>query len=120
MASVNFKQQREKALTTEQFLSDNFNYEAFIIACVSLPASSRPPPEATSQTMLRKKTVDLTGTPVFPHAQWCIRYMPCTHGRVYAAFARGGSYDAPFPFDCPVANEEKALVTTASRAIEEG
>jgi hypothetical protein len=25
IASVNFKQQREKALTTEHFLSDNFN-----------------------------------------------------------------------------------------------
>jgi hypothetical protein len=35
-------------------------------------------------------------------------------------FARGGSYDAPSTFDCPIANEEKALVTTASGAIEEG
>ena len=35
-------------------------------------------------------------------------------------FARSGSYDGPFPFDCLVANEEKALVTTASGAIEEG
>ncbi len=59
--------------------------------------------------MLRKKTADLTGTPVFPHAKWCIRYMLCNNERVNAVFARGGSYDAPFPFDCSVSNEEKAL-----------
>jgi hypothetical protein len=67
--------------------------------------------------MLRKKTVDLTGTPVFPH----VRYMhaiPSESMRWLSA--RGGSYETPFPFDCPVANEEKALVTTASGAIEEG
>src|SRR5258708_30566006 len=39
---------------------------------------------------------------------------------IWRLFARGGSYDAPSPFDCPIANEEKALVTTASGAIEEG
>jgi hypothetical protein len=70
--------------------------------------------------MLLKKTVDLTGTPVFPHAQWCIRYTLYNIERITAAFARGGSYDVPFSFDCPIANEEKALVTTASGAIEEG
>jgi hypothetical protein len=33
-----------------------------LIQCVSLPPPFRTPPQATSQTMLRKKTVDLTGT----------------------------------------------------------
>jgi hypothetical protein len=37
-----------------------------VIECVSLPPHSRPPPQATSQTNLLKKTVHLTGTPVYP------------------------------------------------------
>src|SRR5258708_34346647 len=57
---------------------------ANVIQCVSLPPPSHPPPEATSQTNPRKKTVDLTGTPVFPHAQWCISYMLCTTERINA------------------------------------
>src|SRR5258708_21773927 len=40
-----------------------------LIQCVSLPPPSRPPPQATSQTNLHKKTVDLTGTPVFLHVR---------------------------------------------------
>ncbi len=55
------------------------------------------------------------------YAKWSIRYIPCNHKRINAvSFAQEGDYDAPFPFDCPVSKEEKALVTTASGVIEEG
>src|SRR5258708_26057024 len=36
-----------------------------LIKFVYISPPSRPTPQATSQTTLRKKTVDLTGTPVF-------------------------------------------------------
>ena len=31
-------------------------------------------------------------------------------------FARGGSYNAPFPFDCLVSKEEKALVSDGEQS----
>ncbi len=49
-----------------------------LIQCVSLPPLSHPPPEATSQTMLRKKTVDLIGTQAFTQFDSIGRSLPDT------------------------------------------